>query len=412
MHVAIIGAGGAGCCAALELAQSGVRVDLFEREPQLIQGASKVNEGKIHQGFIYAKDDPDHTARLMARGALTFREYLSRWIDVNAALVLSTPFVYAVHEETMLSPDRLAAHYAACCRIFEEERATTGLSYLGVDEPAGFYELGADERAGLLNPDRYLTAFQTTELAVDPRAIAAALAERVEAEDRIALVSSSVVRSVERRPDGRFMIDFEGGARQSAGPYDQVVNAAWDGRLAIDRSMGLNPPHPWSYRHKFGSRVSIPLETDDLPSVTSVLGPLGDIVNFGANGFFLSWYPTGMIEMSTDLAPPDRWRSLTRDQRLDVYRRSKAHWRELCPLLTKLDYSADRVDPASGTIFAWGDTDVSDADSLLHSRYEVGVHTLDGYHSANTGKYTLVPLVGLTIARRVLDRAVDIELTL
>src|SRR5262245_23094349 len=117
MKVAVLGGGGVGACAALELSQAGVEVDIFERKPDFIRGASYVNEGKIHQGFIYAKDDPERTARLMAIGALNFRRFLARWIDADRALCKSTPFVYAVLKGSMLTTEQVTTHFDACKRI-------------------------------------------------------------------------------------------------------------------------------------------------------------------------------------------------------------------------------------------------------------------------------------------------------
>jgi hypothetical protein len=43
-------------------------------------------------------------------------------------------------------------------------------------------------------------------------------------------------------------------------------------------------------------------------------------------------------------------------------------------------------------IFAWGDRDIDDHASELHSRDAVGVHDHDGYYSIDTGKLTTAPL--------------------
>ena len=62
--IAIIGAGLAGCCAALELARRGHRVTLIEQDGVPMNRASLLNEGKIHLGLIYANDRTMETARL------------------------------------------------------------------------------------------------------------------------------------------------------------------------------------------------------------------------------------------------------------------------------------------------------------------------------------------------------------
>ncbi len=405
-RVAILGGGGVGVCAALELADAGFHVDIFERRNQLVRGASRVNEGKIHQGFIYAKDDPDLTARLMAIGALSFVSNLGRWIDVGNALFTSTPFIYAVHNDSLMSVEALKAHFECCRNIFKATQAGQERSYLDRGEAIDYREMSADELADILDPDAFKTAFETTECAVDPRPIAEALATAASECARISVLHGATARGVERRRDNRFKVHYAiDGETMTDGPFDAVINATWEGRLEIDRSLGLTPRRSWSYRHKFGNRVLVSLKPTDLPSVTSVLGPFGDIVNFGDNGFYLSWYPTGMVSMTRDLAPPPEWDKLDRAQRLEVFYRSLAQWQRLCPKLRTLEFGEDAIDPVSGMIFAWGDTDIDQENSYLHTRHEIGVESFEGYHSVNTGKFTMMPLIGLEAANRVLGRA-------
>jgi glycine/D-amino acid oxidase-like deaminating enzyme len=72
MSIAIIGAGIQGCCVALELASRGRRVQLFDRADLPMTEASRWNEGKIHLGYVYAKDDTLATARAMLAGSFVF----------------------------------------------------------------------------------------------------------------------------------------------------------------------------------------------------------------------------------------------------------------------------------------------------------------------------------------------------
>jgi hypothetical protein len=79
-----------------------------------------------------------------------------------------------------------------------------------------------------------------------------------------------------------------------------------------------------------------------------------------------------------------------------------AEWLKRCPMLSTLAYSDKNVEPVGGVIFAWGDTGVDDQQSKLHDRHELGVYSMGNYHSVNTGKYTLGPLMGLRAAERIL----------
>jgi len=400
-QIAVLGGGGAGSFTALEISSHGHGVDVFEQDAQPVMRASRVNEGKIHLGFLYANDPSKRTAAIMARGALAFGECMLRWLDMTPEdFVLSTPFLYAVHRESMLAPDQLQQHYADCCARVAALQESDGLAYLGSREPPSFRELGPTEIEAVLDPSHFATVFWTSELAVDPRVIATRLRSAVLDAPSITFRGHSRVCGLRRDSRGQFHVTLDDGTEE--GPYDQVVNALWSGRLAIDRMMGLEPSRRWIHRHKFGSRIAMSLAPGQLPSVTMVLGPFGDIVNFGANGMYLSWYPTGMVETSFDLEPARGWTDLDPAARLGVFRRSLAEWVRYCPMLGDLTFDDEDIDPASGVIFAWGSTDIDDPDSELHERCTIGVRSVDGYHSVNTGKYTTMPYLALKTAERVL----------
>ena len=254
----------------------------------------------------------------------------------------------------------------------------------------------------ILDPQYFLAAFQTTERSVNPRLVAASLRGAVSAEPRIIFVGDARVNGVSRRAAGGFDIAFSQAGAQTAGPYDQVVNALWESRMAIDKTMGISPPRPLIFRHKFGNRLHVAVTPEAAPSVTMVLGPFGDLVNFGEEGLYVSWYPQGMVAASHDLSPPLGWTDMPEAERQAVFTRSFEAWCGYCPKLRDIPFPPEAVDPASGVIFAWGETDIDDPASELHNRYEVGVWSTDGYHSADAGKFTLIPSMAIKAARRVM----------
>ena len=132
MPIAVLGAGMQGTCIALELTRRGFDVDLLDQDLEPLNRASLRNEGKIHLGFVYARDATLRTARLMIEGALAYRRLLSEW--TAGALdhpVLSEPFTYLVPEDSALPPAKLATHYAAVERLYEDG-ARAGGDYLGL----------------------------------------------------------------------------------------------------------------------------------------------------------------------------------------------------------------------------------------------------------------------------------------
>ena len=399
-RVAIIGAGGVGACAALELAARGHRVELFEETSLAVSRASFVNEGKIHLGYLYAVDASLRTSAQMIEGALVFEEYLRRWIPFTAADVASTPFHYCVHRGTLLDADHLAAHYQRCATHYRERSRASGRDYLGLGVGSGFAQQKEEEYAEWLDPAYFEAVFRTTEHAVDPRVVAEMLRAALAAEPRITLRVAHRVEGVRVERRGYRVRYLHGGTAGEEACSD-VVNAAWSGRLPIDRGVGIEPPYPWLHRYKFGNRVMLALAPDAIPSFTCVQGPFGDIVNFGGNGMFLSWYPVGRTGMSSDEVPPDWHASYTPEQRRDVFERSFAAWRERSPRLRTLGIERAEVDANGALIYALGDRDVDHVTSRLHDRFEIGIQSRDRYHSVDTGKYTLVPYWGKRVADRV-----------
>ncbi len=401
MRIAILGAGGVGVCAALELANRGYGVDLYDENPDVLTRASARNEGKIHVGLVYAKDTSLKTAQVLIDGAIRFRSTLGRWIDLDRdRLVTSAPYYYAVHTETMTSVPELEHHYLRCKHLFEDACSSTGLSYLNGERTLTVERLPRADLEKIVDGATFLAVFRTSERAVDPRRVAASLREAVRASPRVRFVANASISSVAWADSGKLVCTFRLGGASFAEPYDQVVNTLWHGRLAIDASLGLAPPSAWLFRYKLGGRLNTPIGPETVPSLTIALGPFGDIVNLGGEGVYFCWYPTGLLGTSRELTPPDWDLSVPSAEQQEVLHRSYETLRTLCPPLGSLHYGD--VEPCGGVIFAWGQTDIDHHDSGLHARHEIGIHSVKNYHSINTGKYTMVPYLGYKAAERVL----------
>lgn len=389
--IAIIGAGGAGCCVALELASRGRTVELFERHPEAVSEATFVNEGKVHLGLIYARDASLRTASQMIDGALEFEANLKRWVSFTAADYICTPFYYCVHRGTLTSPAELQVHYDRCARLYDERARATGLDYLGMGVGSTARRLAPSEYPTQLDPAYFDGIFETSELGVDPRGLAELLRDAVAHEPRITLRTEHCVLGIQQARNGDFDIRFEHDERVSEERFSHVANTSWYRRLALDRPLGITPPGPWSHRYKFGHRVRIPVAPMRLPSITCVQGPFGDIVNYRARGVFLSWYPEGRTAMSTAASPPDWDAEYTTDFRRTIFDRSLIELMKRCPTLDELPIDHSNTDPSGGVIYALGTTDVDDPASRLHDRHEVGIQSRGRYHSLDTGKFTLIP---------------------
>jgi hypothetical protein len=403
MRIAVLGAGGVGACAALELAHRGYDVDLYDENAEPVTQASRNNEGKIHLGLVYAKDRSLETAKTMIQGAIHFATCLERWIDLSSIdTLVSTPFYYAVHKDTMTDPADLEQHYDHCRRLFDDACSATGLSYLGRDRRLLVEEVPLREGAGLISHDQFLRLYRTSERAVDVRAIADRLAAAVRTSPRIRFRSGATIVSVTKPKPEKLCVAFRQGGAGHCETYDHVANTLWHGRLEIDSTYGMIPERSWIYRYKMGAWINRPMDSTAIPSVTFVLGPFGDIVNLGRRGLYFSWYPAGMIGTSQEVKPPDWGRQIPVSKHLAILRASYTAMRSLCPALQFAEYSDDTVEAAGGVIFAWGVTDIDHHRSRLHTRHEIGIRSDGNYHTVNTGKYTMVPYLGYQVAERIL----------
>jgi len=403
MRIAILGAGGTGVCTALELAGRGYSVDLYDENSQPITRASQNNEGKIHLGLVYARDGSLNSAKTMIQGAINFTACLERWIDVHAGrTMVSEPFYYGVHKGSMTDTDALARHYDRCRILLEDACAASGLKYLGEDDSLLAERLPTEEMEQLVSSDYFLSLFRTSERAVDPRRLCDLLRAAVCEKPHIRFIGNARVLSIARTKASGLRVGFQLDGTECFETYDHVVNSLWHGRLEIDATLGLTPKRGWIHRYKTGGWLNTPIAPEAVPSLTIVLGPYGDLVNYGRDGVYLSWYPTSLVGTSRAVKPPDWDLSVTPEQGRRMLRQSYDELQKRCPRLRSIEPEGSILDPCGGMIFAWGTTDIDNRDSGLHRRDEIGIQTDGNYHSVNTGKFTMIPYLGLKTAERIL----------
>ena len=399
MHVAVVGGGIQGCAVALELARRDVSVSLYERRDRLFGGASRRGEGKIHLGFVYAADESLRTARLMARGAAQFEPALRRWIgDGVERLTFSAPFNYVVHARSMRTPEELQSMYRRMASVLERE--FDGAPYPGRgDGPAGVRRLEPGEAGLDAYGDDVEAAFATSEVAVDPDRLAEEIVAAVDAVDAIVVRTGS--RVVAADPRGRRLTVRDRAGEHETVAFDHIVNCAWDGRVALDATAGIVPPQPWSFRMKYAGRLARGAREGPPPSTTVVLGPFGDIVDYGGSTY-VSWYPVCRRGWSGAVEPP-AWPAIPADDEArEIVAGMGAGLAGVMPAVAQgLHDRADHVRVRGGVIYALGDTDVEDASSVLHQRSAVGPSSFASYHTVDTGKLTLAPLFALQVADRI-----------
>jgi hypothetical protein len=178
-----------------------------------------------------------------------------------------------------------------------------------------------------------------------------------------------------------------------------VVNALWAGRLAVDATLGIVPDAPWVYRFKYGftfrSGIPGPL------TVTVVLGPFGDFVSYSSGAGYLSWYPTCLegITVGANLPVP---RSAGAASMLERARASIQGLATIIPALREIDLAGvSNLTAKGGIIMARGKSDIDDRRSALHERSS-GIMSCGRYHSIDTGKFTMAPVLAEMCANRII----------
>jgi glycine/D-amino acid oxidase-like deaminating enzyme len=402
MSTAILGAGMLGVCTALELAERGHHVTLFDRQPEPLCEASLHNEGKLHLGFVYAADPSFRTAARMIRGAGCFAARLSRWIPAQAwAELTADPFDYVVHRDTQVPVARIERHFAQVeSALAPLLSPTSGPSPLCRDRPV-WRRLSASELETRYAGDLVAAAYETCEIAVDTWAVAAHLRRAVLAHPKVQFAGGMRVVTTCDRSDGRYDVVCAAPGEARSGPFDAVVNALWANRAAVDRRYGLVRDGAWLTRHKLCVSLMRPAAMPAAPSATIVLGPFGDIVWYRSGRVYLSWYPSCLAGATT---ADDEFDWTAMRQRLPaaaVGRRTLEALARICPAVHALGGGLEdgRVD--GGAICARGATDIDDPVSGLHQRLETGIDGRGRYLSADTGKYTTAPLIAAEIAARL-----------
>jgi glycine/D-amino acid oxidase-like deaminating enzyme len=401
--VAVLGAGLQGAGIALELARRGVQVALIDQDPRALNRASLRNEGKVHLGFIYANDRSLTTAFLQLEGALQFRRILARWIGPGDDwLVPSTPFYYLVARDAVVASDQLEEHYAAVERRCRERLAEDPeLDYLGERPQSLVRPLEDSEIATHFEPERFAAGFATAERAVHTDVLASSLRRALTEAGDITFLPSHLARTISEEGDG-FCVEGDSPAGAWSIRADQVVNATWERRLALDRQLGIPPPDQLLHRLKFRVIGRLPEELHRAPSVSMVLGRYGDVVIRPDGTAYLSWYPAGLRGWTHDLEPPESWNAPCRgevssSQALEIASEIQAGFADWCPAMAR--FEAMQVD--AGAIVALGRSDVDDEGSRLHDRSHIGVTSHGRYHSVDPGKLTTAPLFAIEAADRV-----------
>ncbi len=189
--------------------------------------------------------------------------------------------------------------------------------------------------------------------------------------------------------------------READGPFDAVVNALWEGRPRIDRTLGHRPDAAEHHRY----RVSLFVRTAtalELPSAVLAVGPFGDVKTYSERDFYLSWYPAGLLARGEAVDPPPV-PALSDRGRKRIATEVFAALGDVLPWVRSIERAAAEVRVEGGWVYSQGGGSLDDPVAAVHRRNRLGISRLGSYFSVDTGKYSVAPTLAERLARAVAE---------
>ena len=394
IRIAVLGAGIMGSSVALFLARGGARVTLFDECQEPFAGASRWNEGKIHLGYLYAGDRSMGTAREVLPGGLAFKRLTEELIGCSLdAAATAEDDIFLVHRDSVVDADDMRRYFDAVTRLVREHPRAR--SYLADVSGSGVQPLSAAELDGLTDTSIVRAGFRVPERSVWTPWVADRFVDALRAEAGIELVLGTRVHAV--KPCGATWLVATDGRTENG--FDFVVNALWQGRLQVDRTVGLAPEPGWSHRYRLSLFVTTASPVA-VPSAVVSTGPFGDMKNYTGGHCYLSWYRAGLVAQGEEVAAPPVPR-FDEAARRDIIGAIRAGLGAVIPAAETVMAAAGETRLEGGWVFAHGMGSLADPAATLHRRDRFGIRRSGTYFSVDTGKYSTAPWLAREVAAMI-----------
>ncbi len=251
-QVAVIGCGIFGALVSLELARRGAHVTVFERNIDVLQGASLNNQNRLHLGYHYPRDET--TAIQCIEGFQRFRDRFGDCVSEGF------PNAYFIASE---GSHTSAADY----RSFLER---VGLAY---------NEIEIDKFVPTVN--NVDVGVSTAEIVYDSRLLAGQITKML-AVDNVHLVLSTEVEKVRRGGDTYTLYS----KTECLGEFDFVVNCSYANHNKFNEGLGVPSP---IFQYEY-TLVPIIRWGQERCGITVMDGPFMTVLPFGKSDDFLLYH--------------------------------------------------------------------------------------------------------------------------
>ena len=262
--------------------------------------------------------------------------------------------------------------------------------------------LSSADLLDVADPSVVVAGFRVPERSVNTNRVTDTFVDALESEPLIELSLGRHVTGVAPAHEhpGRWVVHTTDG-RVGDGPFDAVVNALWEGRPHVDRTVGHRPDVAEHHRY----RVSLFVRTAtvlEARSAVLAVGAFGDVKSYSGREFYLSWYPTGLLAHAESVDPPPV-PALSDHDRKRIATEVFAALGDVLPWVHGIARAASEVRVQGGWVYSQGGGSLDDPVAAIHRRNRLGITRLGSYFSVDTGKYSVAPTLAERLARAVAE---------
>jgi len=204
-NVAVIGGGIFGCLISIELARRGCAVNLYERNPEIMIGASLNNQNRLHLGYHYPRDD--NTARQCINGFNKFKSAFSNCVLGD----FQNNYYISSRDSKVSMPE-----YEDFCR-----RVGLPMSQVSVDFPVEVRNV--------------MGGLSTEEVVYDSRLLAQEV-QGLLAQSNVSVFCKHDITGVSKDGSAKFKLKS---GNVEVGKFDKVINCTYANYNKFNKDLGL-----------------------------------------------------------------------------------------------------------------------------------------------------------------------------